>query len=265
MFLGELDDGRAGELAVPFAFVGVRLFGRGASVLRVRLSVSEGTDGALSLLALDETGTAVLSVRELQTRAIDVSQLRAVRPVGHDTLYELQWVGSQGASVNGSRLRVALLGDGGAAQLEEDLAGAQLERYMDLAALEEAIEGGSETPAVVLVDVTGLARDSQRDGRDSGEPLPAEPLPAESLPEGSPPAESLPEGSLPEGSLPEGSRGLLGGDAGQELADSGRLAGGAHELTARTLGLLQAWVASERLVRGQARVRERWCARRRGG
>ena len=74
---------------VPFSFSGVRLYARGASELRVHLSVQEGAPG---LVAVDSAGDPVFSVERIQLRAIDHAALRAKAPGAHDALFELDWV-----------------------------------------------------------------------------------------------------------------------------------------------------------------------------
>ena len=74
---------------VPFSFSGVRLYARGASELRVHLSVQEGAPG---LVAVDSAGDPVFSVERIQLRAIDHAALRAKAPRAHDALFELDWV-----------------------------------------------------------------------------------------------------------------------------------------------------------------------------
>ncbi len=139
MFLGALEGEQAGQIEVPFSFVGVRLLGRGASTLRVRLA-RDGEGGTLSLLALDEAGAPALSVQTLETRAIDSGQLNVAKPASQDALYELEWVQLQGASPDGSQPPVAatVLGEGDPRQAP----GIELERYPDLAALESAVRDG---------------------------------------------------------------------------------------------------------------------------
>jgi acyl transferase domain-containing protein/acyl carrier protein len=172
MFLGALDAGQSGEIEVPFAFSGVRLFARGASSLRVRLARGgdeDGGAGALSLLALDESGAPVLSVQELQTRAIDQSQLKGARPANHDALFELRWTELADASANGSSLHAVALGDGE----RVGAGGIELERYPDLDALEQAIADGAPAPAVVLVDAESAGAGPELE-RESGEGTSAE-------------------------------------------------------------------------------------------
>jgi acyl transferase domain-containing protein/acyl carrier protein len=198
VFLGALDGEQAGQLEVPFSFVGVRLLGRGANMLRVRLA-RDGEASTLSLLALDEAGAPALSVQALETRAIDRSQLKDGGRASRGGLYELRWQELRGAFVNGSTLRGALLGE------DDTLAapGVELERHADLRALEDDLARGAAAPEIVLVRPSTI----------------------------------------------------LGRAAEQAVADvraatgpAGELARSVHDLTARALELLQAWIASERLV-----------------
>jgi acyl transferase domain-containing protein/D-arabinose 1-dehydrogenase-like Zn-dependent alcohol dehydrogenase/acyl carrier protein len=198
-FLGALDDGQASAVEVPFAFSGVRLYGRGAGVLRVRLSRN---GDALSLMALDPAGAPALSIQSLETRAIDQGQMGAVAPAGSDSLYELQWVALQSTPPNGSQIQVAVLGDGHGAELAEAAAGIELERHPSLGALTAALDDGAATPELVLVDAAAIAGE--------GDPS-------------------------------------IGADVGEALALDG-LAARVRKLTARTLELLQEWIADERLA-----------------
>ncbi|HSK03498.1 MAG TPA: SDR family NAD(P)-dependent oxidoreductase, partial [Kofleriaceae bacterium] len=77
---------RAGELALPFSFRGVRLYRSGASSLRVRLA--RAGDG-LSVLACDGDGQPVLSIDRLVLRAVSEAQLAALAPAG--TLLAMAW------------------------------------------------------------------------------------------------------------------------------------------------------------------------------
>jgi acyl transferase domain-containing protein/acyl carrier protein len=183
---------QATELGVPFAFSGVRLFGGGAGAVRVRLTRDGET---LSVFATDGRGDPVFSVQSLQMRTVDQSQLRAIGDTSHDSLYRLEWVEVPSASANGSRPHVAVIGSGERIQAP----GIEMESHEDLAALEDAIEQGSATPEVVLVEAAGMMREAS-------------------------------EGETSQG----------GGD-GRDLAST------IHQTTRRTLELLQAWIASERL------------------
>jgi acyl transferase domain-containing protein/acyl carrier protein len=157
-FLGALDDGQASAVEVPFAFSGVRLQGRGAGVLRVRLSRS---GEALSLTALDQAGAPALSIQALETRAIDQSQMGVSAPGAHDSLYELQWVALQSTPPNGSQIQAVVLGDGRTTGLAEAAAGLELERYPSLDALAAALEDGAGAPELVLVDAAASAGEGE--------------------------------------------------------------------------------------------------------
>jgi acyl transferase domain-containing protein/acyl carrier protein len=162
-----LGNDQGGEVGVPFAFSGVRLFGRGAGALRVCLRRDASDKERLSLSAVDEQGDPVFSIQALRARAIDQSQLNAAKNAGQDSLYELEWVELPRSSPNGSRPGMAVLGprDG----FDVVLQAAEAESYPDLAALEGAIGSGLRVPEIVLVeagawlesqvDVAGMASD----------------------------------------------------------------------------------------------------------
>ncbi len=161
-----LSDGQSAEVEVPFAFSGVRLFGRGAGALRVRLARDADDPQTMTLAAIDEAGDPVLAIAALQTRAIDQSQLRAAAGTSHDSLYELEWVKVPTPSVNGSRPRVAVLGSADDGILAS---GIEPESYPDLPSLERAIAQGSPVPDLVLLQATGmLAEQAAENGQDRG-------------------------------------------------------------------------------------------------
>src|SRR5665213_3534387 len=157
--VGSLDGPRTSEVEIPFSFAGVRLHGQGASVLRVRL---DGDAKSLSVLVLDGEGAAVLSIQELQTRAIDRSQLQPAPSAERDSLYGLRWVELQSPSP--AELHVAVLGDGDALG---DV-GIELERHSDLASLEQAIAQGSAPPELVLLHAGTFAAHGDRHGNAAG-------------------------------------------------------------------------------------------------
>ncbi|HWX46140.1 MAG TPA: beta-ketoacyl synthase N-terminal-like domain-containing protein, partial [Solirubrobacteraceae bacterium] len=108
--------------------------------------------------------------------------------------------------------RVALLGDGG----DLAVAGVGLERHVDLGALEEAIAGGATPPELVLVRAPAM---TDRGGSERG----------------------------------GGAGGALADAEGGGLTDAeGGLAESVHEVAARTLELLQEFLACERL--GESRL-----------
>jgi polyketide synthase 12/candicidin polyketide synthase FscB len=169
-FLDALDEGPGVELELPSAFSGVQLFGRTASVLRVRIG-GNANDGAPHLTAIDEAGLPVLAVRALARRPLDLGQLRASGHAGHDALYELRWEELQPAPPDGSQLRAAVLGETGVMEA----AGIALERHADLQALEDAIEGGCVAPELVLVEAGEIAGQTAPRG-DADDDAPADEL-----------------------------------------------------------------------------------------
>jgi pimaricinolide synthase PimS1 len=164
--IASLDGEESRVVGVPFAFSGVRLLGRGASALRVRLGRDPENAETLRLSAVDEHGGPVLSVRTLQTRVLDQDQMKTAGDAAGDSLYELEWVELALPSRNGSRPRVALLGPSESGDeafhgLPVELADAEtqaagVERHVDLAALEAAIAQGAPAPEIVLVRATDV-------------------------------------------------------------------------------------------------------------
>ncbi len=164
--IASLDGEESRAVGVPFAFSGVRLLGRGASALRVRLGRDPENAETLRLSAVDEHGGPVLSVRTLQTRVLDQDQMKTAGDAAGDSLYELEWVELALPSKNGSRPRVALLGSSESGDeafhgLPVELSDAEtqaagVERYVDLAALEGAIAQGAPAPEIVLVRATDV-------------------------------------------------------------------------------------------------------------
>ena len=70
-------------LRLPFSFAGMRLHATGATALRVRLS---GVAGGLALMAADETGRPVLTLRSLVLRPFTEA------PTGRGALLRTDWV-----------------------------------------------------------------------------------------------------------------------------------------------------------------------------
>jgi NAD(P)-dependent dehydrogenase (short-subunit alcohol dehydrogenase family)/acyl carrier protein len=150
--LASMDGDGSPEVGVPFAFSGVRLFGRGASALRVRLGSVGDDDLTLGLVAVDEQGEAVFSVRELRARAIDQGQLDAAkRGPGGDSLYAIDWVEVPPSATTDMPARVVAVG----LDEESHCLGGEIENYTDLTELEHAIEQGSPVPELVLMSAPG--------------------------------------------------------------------------------------------------------------
>ncbi len=153
---------QGGEVGVPFSFSGVRLLGRGAGALRLRLTAGGEGAGTLSLSAVDEQGQPVLMIQSLQTRAVDQSQLKAAQDANNDSLYELDWVELPLAATDDAPAFLAVLGSGEAIRSP----GIELESYPDLAALESAIEQGSPAPEAVLVPAGAMVEGGGGEGAE---------------------------------------------------------------------------------------------------
>jgi acyl transferase domain-containing protein len=121
---------------------GVGLYAAGASMLRLRI-VAEGE--AHEVAAFDADGAPVLSARSVTARPFDLEQLRSTRRNRH--LHRVRWQPVPEPSTNGSRQSIAILSDA-------DLGAAEAQRYTDLPALLEALEGGAELPAVVIAQIS---------------------------------------------------------------------------------------------------------------
>jgi acyl transferase domain-containing protein/D-arabinose 1-dehydrogenase-like Zn-dependent alcohol dehydrogenase/acyl carrier protein len=143
-----LSTGQSSEVGVPVSFYDVRLFGRGAGALRVRLARDAHDAQTMTLSAVDAQGEPAFTIGALQTRAIDQSQLQAARSKDNDSLYELAWGEIPTPSLNGSRPHVATIGT---ANTGAWVSGAELDSYPDLPSLEQAIEQGAVIPNVVLL------------------------------------------------------------------------------------------------------------------
>jgi acyl transferase domain-containing protein/NADPH:quinone reductase-like Zn-dependent oxidoreductase/acyl carrier protein len=140
--------------AVPFSFSGVRLYRSGATALRVRVepAADPDADGAAStvaLLAHDESDAPVLAIDALRARPVDQAALRARPGPRRGSLFAVEWVEVEAGGSDDPWLEAALLGD------DEDDAlaasGIELDRYPDVAALEQAVADGTPSPELVLV------------------------------------------------------------------------------------------------------------------
>ncbi len=131
-----------GGVRLPFAWSGVRLYARGASSLRARLSLGED---ALSLVMVDESGALVASVDSLISRAVTQEQLGAGG--ARQSLFGVDWVAVE-LPPQAEQVSWALVGGADVGGVGEGGLGV----YGDLAGLGEAVDGGAVVPGVVLVD-----------------------------------------------------------------------------------------------------------------
>jgi polyene macrolide polyketide synthase len=106
----EADDDKPGELALPFAWRGVRIASPGASSLRVRSSPAGDGHG---LVGYDESGEPVISVDSLVLRPLEGGQLLA--PRRRLPLHRLEWIEADaGAADDSTATRVVeIAADGG--------------------------------------------------------------------------------------------------------------------------------------------------------
>ena len=147
---------------VPFSFAGVRLFGRGAGALRVRLGRAHDSDaGAGSLSAFDAQGDPVFAIEELRMQAIDLSQLQVADETGNDALYELGWTEIQPPATEGAKPRVVVLESAGSRDASRGIGFD--ESYADISALEDALGEGAQTPEVVLVNAARMVESAAGD------------------------------------------------------------------------------------------------------
>ncbi len=150
------DERTAGRVEVPFSFSGVRLYGSGATTLRVRLGGSRRPDTPdpqrLAFLALDGTGKPVMAIDSVVSREIDRAALAAVGRPRTPSPFTIGWTELRASSTDELPLDVALLD----ADTLVEVSDLDARCYKDLAALDEAINEGVQVPECVLVFAKGL-------------------------------------------------------------------------------------------------------------
>ncbi len=151
------------RLQLPFSFNGVELYRRGAGALRVHLSPA-GTDG-MSLVAVEESGALVASMRSVVPRKVSPEQLAGARGGFRDSLLRMDWVDPPSAIPVGEWALLGAEGVGliGALQAAGECPGV----YGDLKALGVAVDGGLAVK-VVLVDCGESGQPAFADGEGSG-------------------------------------------------------------------------------------------------
>ncbi len=229
---GEREDAPVGDEAwLPFSWSGVELHAAGADSLRVQLSLA-GADGVsaaatASLAVWDSAGVPVATVRSLVMRPISLRQLAGAHAGHHQTLFSQDWVTLPVGVPEPSRWRPTVLG-GDDSPLAHALraTGMAVQAHRDLQALDAAIDAGTEAPEMVLVECSSDGvQGFEGDARCSS------------------------DGGLPSGDA------RCSSDGAHPSGDAQRPAGGvvaaAHAVLGRTLGLVQAWLADERLASSQ--------------
>ncbi|WP_446696882.1 type I polyketide synthase [Streptomyces zagrosensis] len=136
------------QVALPFAWTGVRLRATGANALRVRIAPTAAD--RLTLTAADPTGAVVITVDDLILRPVADGQLDRARSVGRNSLFQLAWPQTalpQTVPVSTWSV-VGPEDDAVAASLATALPGA--DRHAELAKLREAMAAGAAGPDTVL-------------------------------------------------------------------------------------------------------------------
>ncbi|GDY42851.1 hypothetical protein SANT12839_037330 [Streptomyces antimycoticus] len=152
----------AGGATVARCWRGVSLYAVGAEALRVRLALTE--DGAVSMVAADETGALVASVDALETGALEVDRIAgATASDRHESLFRIDWApvaapskepstaSSQVPSQTASAGFAVIGGDELKLSVALETAGFRAAVHDDLVSLNAAVEAGEAAPDTVLV------------------------------------------------------------------------------------------------------------------
>ncbi|MFE2110470.1 beta-ketoacyl synthase N-terminal-like domain-containing protein, partial [Kitasatospora sp. NPDC059463] len=152
------------DVRVAFSWHGVRFSGNGPVGLRVRLT--PGGEGAVSMRVADAAGRPVAVVESLTVRPVSAEQLRAAGGPQRDALLRLTWsawdADAPGRAVPG---RLAVLGAADTPDTPDvldTLDGFDPEaRYATVAALAAAVAAGSPAPDTVVLAATALDSDAE--------------------------------------------------------------------------------------------------------
>ncbi len=232
----------ADTVRLPFAWGGVRLSAVGASSLRVHLSGTGGGNGNgkgpaadddLSLVAVDDGGRLVVSVDSLAAREMSMRQLADERDP-RESLFRVDWVplpAAVGATPDTGAW--AVLG-GGDSEVVRGAADAwpALEAFEDLAALRRKLDAGAQPPGVVLLGRCPDGRESVaagEDGMSAGKETPSEATAGEERAGEERAGEEAP------------------GEATAGEGEDRALPERALDLVCGALGVVQEWLADERL------------------
>jgi malonyl CoA-acyl carrier protein transacylase len=174
-----LGEGDSGEIELPYAWKGLALHGAGASTLRLHI----GTDGdALSLSAYDQTGAPLLGAASVQSRPLELGELRLARR--RRSLHKVEWrpIDRSAGEAPDSPVEVSVVkaSDGlvpEAAQRTAELALAELQAWvadegndgsrLTLVTRNAVAAGEGESPDLATAAVWGLVRSavSEHPGR----------------------------------------------------------------------------------------------------
>ncbi|MFJ9034789.1 SDR family NAD(P)-dependent oxidoreductase, partial [Streptomyces sp. NPDC102274] len=151
-FVGSPVDGvDRGSGGVPFSWSGVSLLASGASSVRVRLT--RGVDGVVSIAVADVTGAPVASVESLAMRALSVEALEDEGALTRDALFRLDWMPVGDSSSISTSRSIVVVGQDSLGLVEAlRAAGAEAELSLDTSAM---AADGSAVPGVVLIPVVG--------------------------------------------------------------------------------------------------------------
>jgi acyl transferase domain-containing protein/NAD(P)-dependent dehydrogenase (short-subunit alcohol dehydrogenase family)/acyl carrier protein len=174
------EDGEPVELALPFAWRGVRIASPGASSLRVRISPAGEGHG---LVGYDQSGEPVVSVDSLVVRPLERGQLSP--PRRRLPLHRLEWVEADASPSNGSTPTrvVEIAGDEAGKGALAERAHARLREVLELLqgwlADERSGEdrlciqsrgavavGPGESPDLTVAAIWGLLRSAQSEHPD---------------------------------------------------------------------------------------------------
>ncbi|MER5356446.1 polyketide synthase dehydratase domain-containing protein, partial [Kitasatospora sp. NPDC002551] len=164
------------DVRVAFSWHGVRFSGTGPVGLRVRLT--PGGEGAVSMRVADAAGRPVAVVESLTVRPVSAEQLRAAGGAHRDALLRLTW-SARGEDAPGRAVpgRLAVLG---AADTLDTLGALDdfdpAARYADVAALAAAVAAGSPAPDTVVLAATDLDPDAAPDAEPTAAAFPRIPL-----------------------------------------------------------------------------------------
>ncbi|WSS06668.1 SDR family NAD(P)-dependent oxidoreductase [Microbispora sp. NBC_01189] len=142
-----LDGTPSGHSNLPFAWSGVRLHATGATDLRVRVTL--GDAGSLSLQAADPTGAPVATIDTLTARLVSREQLGTPGSAPDNSLFQVEW--SPLELQPAAREAWAVLGD---RDLHDTLRRTVTASYYDdLTTLTDAIDTAEPAPDVIVLPV----------------------------------------------------------------------------------------------------------------